>query len=163
MKKSINIWSALTIAAALTAGFTACSNEDNILEEQQQDAQAQVYHFSIPASFDAGTNRATGIGSGAFGSCGTITISGGQIGGKIGGSSYDGAVGSQYAAGIGSGESGSCGTITIGADITYVRVSSNSDSYHLIGGEGPNSCAILLPLLTCIRSTFYSNTSEDKL
>ena len=90
----------------------------------------------------AGDSSGAGIGSGASGSCGTITISGGQIGGVIGGWPYDGAVGSQYAAGIGSGQGGSCGTITIGADITYVRVSSNSDSHHLIGGEGPNSCDV---------------------
>ena len=91
---------------------------------------------------DVGDSYGAGIGSGSYGSCGTITISGGQIGGKIGGWSYDGAVGSQYAAGIGSGQGGSCGTITIGADITYVRVSSNSNSYHLIGGEWPNSCDV---------------------
>ena len=91
---------------------------------------------------DAVDSYGAGIGSGASGSCGTITISGGQIGGKIGGSTYDGAVGSQYAAGIGSGQGGSCGTITIGADITYVIVSSNSNSYHLIGGEWLNSCDV---------------------
>ena len=88
-----------------------------------------------------GESHGAGIGTGASGSCGDITISGGQIGGNIGG--YDGAVAGKDAAGIGSGLSGSCGTITIGADITYVRVSSNSDSdHHPIGGKWPNSCDV---------------------
>lgn len=82
----------------------------------------------------AGDSHGAGIGSGQGGSCGTITISGGQIGGEIGGWSYDGAVGGQYAAGIGSGRSGSCGTITLGAGITFVSVSGAGGS-NLIGGE----------------------------
>ena len=95
------------------------------------------------AKYDGpGDSHGAGIGSGASGSCGTITISGGQIGGEIDNWYYYGAVAGESAASIGCGASGSCGTITIGADITYVRVSSNSNSYHLIGGEWPNSCDV---------------------
>ena len=111
----------------------------------------------------AGDYYGAGIGSGASGSCGNITISGGQIGGKIGGWSYDGAVGGQYAAGIGSGQGGSCGTITIGADITYVIVSSNSDSYPLIGGEWPNSCDVYFGDLKVYDKTaekWYNSSTE---
>ena len=57
MKKSMNILGALTIAVALTAGFTACTNEDNILEEQSA-VQGPVYHVSIPASFGGAETRA---------------------------------------------------------------------------------------------------------
>ncbi len=57
MKKSINFLGALTIAAALTAGFTACTNEDNILEEQSA-VQSSVYHVSIPANFGGAETRA---------------------------------------------------------------------------------------------------------
>ena len=56
MKKSMNILGALTIAVALTAGFTACTNEDNILEEQSA-VQGPVYHVSIPASFGGAETR----------------------------------------------------------------------------------------------------------
>lgn len=55
MKKTINILGALAIAAALTTGFTACTNEDLIVNEQQQPAaEAPVYHVSIPASMGVG-------------------------------------------------------------------------------------------------------------
>lgn len=53
----MNILGALTIAVALTAGFTACTNEDNILEEQSA-VQGPVYHVSIPASFGGAETRA---------------------------------------------------------------------------------------------------------
>ena len=64
MKKSINIWSALTIAAALTAGFTACSNEDNLMEEAPTSGQAPTYSFSIPANFGSPETRAVEPGTG---------------------------------------------------------------------------------------------------
>ena len=56
-----------------------------------------------------GCHGGAGIGSGHYGSCGNITITGGTIN----------ATGGGYAAGIGSGESGSCGNISIsGGTIT---------------------------------------------
>ena len=62
MKKLMNILGALTIAAALTAGFTACSNEDNIVDGQQPAVQATVYHVSIPANFGGAETRAVTFG-----------------------------------------------------------------------------------------------------
>ena len=54
MKKVTNIVGALTIAAALTAGFSACTNEDIIVNEQQQPTvQATLYHVSIPATMES--------------------------------------------------------------------------------------------------------------
>jgi len=50
----MNILGALTIAAALTAGFTACSNDDITTEQPA----VQTYTVSIPASFDEGQTRA---------------------------------------------------------------------------------------------------------
>ena len=58
----MNILGALTIAAALTAGFTACSNEDNIVDGQQPAVQATVYHVSIPANFGGAETRAVTFG-----------------------------------------------------------------------------------------------------
>lgn len=67
MKKSINIWSALTIAAALTAGFTACTNEDNLQEEQipgTQSGKAPTYTVNIQANFGGPETRAVEPGEG---------------------------------------------------------------------------------------------------
>ena len=50
----MNILGALTIAAALTAGFTACSNDDITIELPA----VQTYTVSIPASFGEGQTRA---------------------------------------------------------------------------------------------------------
>ena len=57
MKKTINILGALTIAVALTAGFTACTNDDNIISEQQP-AAVKTYQVSIPATMGDGQTRA---------------------------------------------------------------------------------------------------------
>ena len=58
MKKSIFTLGALTIAVALTAGFTACTNEDNIIRDEQS-AAVKTYTVSIPASFEGdATTRA---------------------------------------------------------------------------------------------------------
>ena len=65
MKKSIFTLGALAIAVALTAGFTACTNDDNINVEQP--AAVKTYTVSIPASFegDATTRAVTFDNSGA--------------------------------------------------------------------------------------------------
>ena len=62
----MNIWSALSIAVALTAGFTACTNDDNIIRDEQS-AAVKTYTVSIPASFegDATTRAVTFDNSGA--------------------------------------------------------------------------------------------------
>ena len=51
----------------LLAGLMACSNEDNISNEQQPAAQAQVYHVCIPASMgdDSQTRAVSFYNSGA--------------------------------------------------------------------------------------------------
>ena len=59
MKKTINILSALTIVAALTTGFTACSNDDIALEQPtEQSAVAKTYTMSIPATMPSNDTRA---------------------------------------------------------------------------------------------------------
>ncbi len=63
MKKVTNILGALAIAAALTAGFTACTNEDTLLEEQQT-VQAPTYSVSIPANIGGAETRAVELGTG---------------------------------------------------------------------------------------------------
>ena len=52
MKKTMNTLGALAIAAALTAGFTACTNDDNIADEPaiEQPAAVKIYQVSIPAT-----------------------------------------------------------------------------------------------------------------
>ena len=68
MKKLTNIVCALTIAAALTTGFTACTNDDNITAEQH--SAVKTYNISIPASFGDGQTRATSFdNSGATPTC----------------------------------------------------------------------------------------------
>ena len=69
MKKTIHILGALTIAAALTAGFTACTNDDNITVPQP--AAVQTYTVSIPAAMPSdGETRAVSFdNSGAVPSC----------------------------------------------------------------------------------------------
>ena len=64
MKKSIFTLGALAIAVALTAGFTACSNEDNLMEETPTSGQAPTYSFSIPANFGGPETRAVEPGTG---------------------------------------------------------------------------------------------------
>ena len=56
MKKVNYILSVLTIAVALTAGFTACSNEDNSVDgDGQFPFQTNVFHVSIPATLGSTT------------------------------------------------------------------------------------------------------------
>ena len=57
-------WSVLTIVAALTVGYTACSNEDNQLEEQQ-NFSTFTYKVSIPANFGGAETRAVEEGTGS--------------------------------------------------------------------------------------------------
>ena len=80
-----------------------------------------------------------GIGSGQWGTCGDIVISGGQIGGVYESTHYYGAKGGRYGAGIGCGGPGTCGDITIGAGITYVSACKGGDAYYNIGGT-PDEC-----------------------
>lgn len=111
-----------------------------------------------------GNSSGAGIGSGASGSCGTITISGGQIGGDIGGYTYEGAIAGQDAASIGRGRGGSCGTITIGAGITFVIVSGASGSNNRIGGYGTNPCDVYFGNLKVYDKTakkWYNSSTGD--
>ena len=70
MKKTTSILGALAIAAALTAGFTACTSDDNIIGNEQQPAAVKTYTVTIPAtmpsdeqtravSFDGTTSTST--------------------------------------------------------------------------------------------------------
>lgn len=93
-------------------------------------------------SLQSGNHYGAGIGSGASGSCGTITISGGQIGGDIGGYTYEGAIAGQDAASIGSGRGGSCGTITIGTGITFVMAYGGNSNNNLIGSKSNTRCDV---------------------
>ena len=77
-----------------------------------------------------GGEFAAGIGSGYFGSCGDITITGGAIT----------ATGGVYAAGIGSGDSGSCGDITITNGVTRVTAIKGADASFSIGYGNNGSC-----------------------
>ena len=47
----------LFLLIIVLAGLMACSNED-VISSEQQSAQVQVYHVSIPATIDDGTTRA---------------------------------------------------------------------------------------------------------
>ena len=86
-------------------------------------------------------NGGAGIGSGAGGKCGTITISSGSVGDKNW--TDNSARGAGGAAGIGCGKGGSCGTISIGAGITCVSAVMNngyySSDYSCIGGKDPDT------------------------
>ena len=62
MKKTFRTLGALTIAAALTAGFTACSNDDITAEQATVQPAAKTYTVSIPASFGSSSTRAVTIG-----------------------------------------------------------------------------------------------------
>lgn len=68
---------ALAIAAALTAGFTACTNDDNIIADEPatgQPAAVTAYQVSIPASFGGdGTTRAVDYNSQTGGLDATFT------------------------------------------------------------------------------------------
>lgn len=64
MKKSIFTLSALTIAVALTASFTACSNDDILMEEEQTNGKVHSYSVSIPANFGEEGTRAVELGTG---------------------------------------------------------------------------------------------------
>ena len=72
-----------------------------------------------------GGKFAAGIGSGAYGTCGDITINGGTIT----------ATGGSNAAGIGGGEKGNCGDITISGG----TVKANSESFGAGIGSGVGS------------------------
>lgn len=53
MKKTTSILGALAIAAALTAGFTACTSDDNIIGDEpinEQPGAVKTYQVSIPAT-----------------------------------------------------------------------------------------------------------------
>ena len=59
MKKTINILSALTIAAVLTTGFTACNSEDIAVQQPTgQSAAAKTFTMSIPATMPTDDTRA---------------------------------------------------------------------------------------------------------
>ncbi len=104
-----------------------------------------------------GCSDAAGIGSGQYGTCGNITISGGTIaanGGNNGaaiGTGFDGTCGnilisggsidargkgSGASAGIGCGAGGTCGTITITTGVTRVYASG---TWQYCIGKGSNS------------------------
>ncbi len=77
-----------------------------------------------------GGDTAAGIGSGQFGTCGDITISGGEVT----------ATGGDCAAGIGSGYEGKFSSITIGSGITSVTATMCSGAQAPIGrGHGNSS------------------------
>ena len=73
MKKTTSILGALAVAAALTAGFTACTSDDNIIGNEpitEQPGAVKTYQVSIPAtmpddaqtravSFDGTTSTST--------------------------------------------------------------------------------------------------------
>ena len=59
MKKTIYTLSALTIAAALTAGFTACTND--ITAEQPVEQPVKTFTVNIPATMPADDTRAVAI------------------------------------------------------------------------------------------------------
>ena len=66
MKKMTSILGALAIAAALTAGFTACTSDDNIIGNEpitEQPGTVKTYQVSIPATMpDDATTRAVEFG-----------------------------------------------------------------------------------------------------
>ena len=77
-----------------------------------------------------GSDSSAGIGSGYQGTCGNITISGGSVM----------ATGALGAAGIGSGEDGSCGNITIENTVTSVTAKKGDFAPYSIGkGKGNNA------------------------
>ena len=79
-----------------------------------------------------GGNTGAGIGNGNNGSCGNITINGGKVRAKGGNSDQYGDVGN----GIGNGYRGTCGDITInGGDITTIGADSIAQS-RCYGGNG---------------------------
>ena len=62
MKKMTSILGALAVAAALTAGFTACTSDDNIIGDEpitEQPGAVKTYQVSIPATMPSdATTRA---------------------------------------------------------------------------------------------------------
>jgi hypothetical protein len=75
--KTTDMLGALAIAAALTAGFTACTNDDNIIADEPatgQPAAVTAYQVSIPATIGGdGTTRAVDYNSATGGLDATFT------------------------------------------------------------------------------------------
>lgn len=135
----------VTISDNSSAGLTCLGDATITLVGSNSVATTQVYNPAIQAgpsdttleikgdgSLTAtGGGYAAGFGSGYYGSCGNITISGGTIT----------ATGGDYGAGIGSGFAGTCGNITIsGGSVTATGGYSGAG----IGSGNGGSCGDII-------------------
>ena len=109
LKGNMEFTNGLTLSGSvnLILADGAMINVTNSILLSDQNTDLTIYAQSTGESMGTlianGKVSSAGIGSGENGSCGAITINGGNIT----------AQGGAYSAGIGSGENGSCGAITI--------------------------------------------------
>ena len=87
---------------------------------------------------------AAGIGSGDHGSCGNISISGGNIT----------ATGGGNAAGIGSGQNGECGDITIGSAVLGSATRGTGNQYDIGPGSG-STCGTVIVESNNFSGSYY--------
>lgn len=110
----------------------------------------EVYGSCGTISISGGTITATGgmyaagIGSGYYGTCGNICISGGTIT----------ATGGVRAAGIGSGHNGSCGNITISGTASGSATGGNGSAYD-IGPGKDGTCGSVSVQENTISGSYY--------